>query len=331
MDDSRLFYKTGNLGFPETQTIETETIKDGTFVKKIVDTVLVDHNTKGRRIESICISEFKKNKKADQWPSVPINKITLDNASLVNLVNYLELHKEFLKFDSSTTYRLLTGVEQLSELNTIELDSLVQLVKKAAKQDKLKDMVQPDVINNFSAAIQQARYKSAMLEIETMILNTTLSEASYNKWFIDHHWVFGTEYLGTEDGKKIGWASKADIVLRSVDGYQDFIELKLPSAEVLKWDSSHSNWYPSVELSKAIAQVIKYFQETADARMLLAEKEGLAFLKPRARIVIGRHVGWDQAQFDALRRLNSSLQNIQIMTFDHLLQSAGQMVKYYET
>ena len=324
------FIKSGNLGYPEAETVERQTLKDGTFVKKVAQTVIVDHSTQGRRIESLTLDEFKKKTKSEPWPETATTRITLDHDSIKKLLEYLIAHKEFLKLQHTTFYNLITGTHELSELKPSELSALVSLVQTAAKQGKLADIVKPDALQNFNAAIHQAQFKNAIAEISKMLPIESLSEDDYKKWFLTHHWVFGTEYLGPEDGTKIGWAVKGDIVLRSIDGYQDLIELKLPTAEILKYDASHKNWYPSVELSKAVAQVIKYFQETEDARMILAQKEKLPFLKPRARIVIGRTNAWEQDQYDALRRLNASLQNIQIMSYDYLLSIARRMVSYYE-
>ena len=330
MEIPKRFIKAGNLGYPEEEIIEKQVLKDGTFVKKVAQTVIVDHKTQGRRVESLTIDEFRKVKKNEPWPESATSRISLDHDAVRNLLNYLLAHKEFLKLQRSSFCTLLTGTHELSELNPSELSALVSLVQVAAKQGKLAEIIKPEALQNFNAAIHQARYKSAIDQLSQMLSNAALSEDSYKKWFLEHHWVFGTDYLGPEGGTKIGWAVKGDIILRSIDGYQDLVELKLPTAEVLKHDPSHKNWFPYTELSKALAQVIKYFQETEDARMILAQKEKLPFLKPRARIVIGRSNAWEQEQYDALRRLNASLQNIQIMSYDYLLSIAKRMIEYYE-
>lgn len=190
-------------------------------------------------------------------------------------------------------------------------------------------MINFDTINNIAAAIQQTRYKDAVSELK-IVLSNKHDEDSYRKWFLAHSWVFGTEYLKPEHNKQVGWKSKGDIILTSVDGYQDIIELKLPTAKILIYDDSHDNWYPSQELSLTIAQVAKYIHESEDERTTIALKEKLPFLKPRARIVIGRSNDWDENQSHALRRLNAALHSIQIITYDHLLMSALRMIQYYK-
>jgi len=320
----KTYVQSGNVGFPH-----SEILKDGPYVRRIAQSVIVTHKTKGKRVESITIEEYKRRKQSDSWPEEP-KKITLEHEELQKLLNYLIAHKEILKLSTSTTYTLFEGITSLSDLSAEELDKLVQLVRRAAGLGKLKEIMKPELVENLSAALQQARYKESIKQLETMLGNPSLPEDDYKKWFKRHHWVFGTEYAAIENGDKIGWAAKGDIVLRSLDGYQDLVELKLPTANILLEDKSHNNWYPSADLSKAIAQVMKYFQETEDARSMLVTREKLAFLKPRGRIVIGRSETWEQEQFDALRRINDGLHNIQVMTYDQLLARAGQMVQYYE-
>ena len=63
MEIPKRFIKVGNLGYPEEEIIERQILKDGTFVKKVVQTVIVDHKTKGRRLESLTFDEFRKLKK----------------------------------------------------------------------------------------------------------------------------------------------------------------------------------------------------------------------------------------------------------------------------
>ncbi len=322
------FVKSGNLGFPDEQILEKSVLKDGTFVKKVAQITIVDHKTKGRRVESITIDEYRRKKKTDPWPNEP-TRIALSHDALDELVKYLLAQDEFLKLQRSTRYTLLTGATDLSQLRNDEIEALVSLVKNAANSGKLSEVVKLETINNIAAAIQQTRYKDAVNELKTMLSNK-LSEEDYREWFLAHPWVFGTEYLKPESNRQIGWKVKGDIILTSVDGYQDIIELKLPSAKILIYDNSHDNWYPSADLTLTIAQVVKYIHDSEDDRTTIALKEKLPFLKPRARIVIGRSNDWDGKQNDALRRFNSALHSIQIMTYDHLLISASRMIQYYE-
>jgi hypothetical protein len=154
MPQRKTFIKAGKLGFPEQETIETKTLKDGTYVKKVAQTVLVDHKTAGRRVESLTLDEFRKSKKADPWPGSASCRISLDHDSIRNLLNYLLVQKEFLGLQRSTSYTLHTGVNSLSDLQPAELNALVALIQAAARQGKLNEIIKAEAIDNYNAALR---------------------------------------------------------------------------------------------------------------------------------------------------------------------------------
>ena len=65
--------------------------------------------------------------------------------------------------------------------------------------------------------------------------------------------VFGIDYKNhKKDKRKIALFSTADLIMESLDGFVDLIELKRPSAEIMKFDDSHTSYYPSTDLSKVL-------------------------------------------------------------------------------
>lgn len=98
MNIPKRFIKAGNLGYPEEEIIEKQILKDGTFVKKVAQTVIVDHKTQGRRVESLTLDEFRKTKKNEPWPESATSRISLDHDAVRNLLNYLLVYKKFLTF-----------------------------------------------------------------------------------------------------------------------------------------------------------------------------------------------------------------------------------------
>lgn len=95
------------------------------------------------------------------------------------------------------------------------------------------------------------------------------------------------------------------------------IELKLPDVKIVNFDASHKNYYPSAELTKAIAQCMNYVVEIESLSM---NKE--TFFKPRATIIIGssQELSADEKRF--LRLLNANYHNIRIYTYQQLLIKA---------
>lgn len=158
----------------------------------------------------------------------------------------------------------------------------------------------------------------------------TKAEHEYQQWFETHPWVFGTEYVRRIPARTIDLHSQADILLVSVDGFVDVFELKKPSEAPLLFDSSHDTYYPSAELSKSLAQAMHYLRVINENRRALVEDWGELVFRPRAIIVVGRSHDWAEPQKRGWRNLRTSLQNIDLLTFDQVLARAEQLIAQYE-
>jgi hypothetical protein len=279
----KYFKRYGSIGFPEEELLAEEMLHDGKRIKKKAQLIIVHHKTKNVGYK-LNIDEFEVQKDGEliQRKHIPLNESATET-----IFKYLLTKDSFAEIARSSFY---TVVESIAPLDKSTIEQLASLLKRAVQNKQLAKVVSSEVVDNFSAVIRQILYRKAIVELETM-LQENHSEKDYEIWFLENYWVFGTEYVGTDD-VKIGWRTDGDIILTSTDGYQDIIELKLPTKPVMLYDDSHKNWYPSSDLSKAIAQSIKYIQESEDVRMTIQTKEKLPFLKPRARVVIRRSNEW---------------------------------------
>jgi hypothetical protein len=97
---------------------------------------------------------------------------------------------------------------------------------------------------------------------------------------------------------------------------------------VMYYDQSHRNYYFSADVSKAIGQVHRYLDVLHDegAGGLQDHPEIVAY-HPRGIIVIGRSQGWQSDQRRALHGLNSRLNGITVMTYDHLLAQGERLIE----
>ncbi len=320
----KVFIKSGNVGFPQEELLEVETIHDGPRKKKTVQLTVVHHHSGVVRYRlNVKDNELHKDGTVIEKGSISLNEDATDK-----LFRYLLARENFATMAQTTFY---TTVESIAPLDKPTIEQLAKLLRRASRNKQIDNILPADVVTNFAAVVHQMRFNKAVEDIQLM-LREDHNEKEYGDWFLQNPWVFGTEYLATED-VKIGWRTNGDIILTSVDGYQDIVELKLPSETLLLRDESHDNWYPSAALSKAISQATKYIQDSEDVRTTIVTKEGVPFLKPRAKIVIGRSNGWPtdktDKRMDCLRKLNAQLHSIQIMTYDHLLLAAQVMLRYY--
>jgi hypothetical protein len=105
------------------------------------------------------------------------------------------------------------------------------------------------------------------------------------------------------------------------------LEIKKPQLAVIKLDESHKgSWVWSSEVNKAIGQVVNYMDEISTNKLAIEDyirrqyKQELSITKPRAFILIGQKLNDEEKT--GLRKLNSHLQCIEVITYDELLNIA---------
>jgi hypothetical protein len=123
------------------------------------------------------------------------------------------------------------------------------------------------------------------------------------------------------------------------DGYLEIVEIKTPEFPFwkLKEDGSYFRYrnkylVPHIELQCAIAQGENYILEAEkamDSKAWADKHDGIYPIKPKCLIVYGRSKGWGELENVAFRLLNDSLHGINIITFDHLLFRAKQVVELF--
>ena len=188
-----------------------------------------------------------------------------------------------------------------------------------------------DDVNNLFASVKQAKNKQALNEIDSL-LEGDVSEYKLENWIKENDWVFGIEYIRRLDATRIGIHEDADLLVESLDGYADLIELKKASEfPLFNYDSSHDCYYPAAPLSQVIGQTINYLRLMEANQAVLKSEDGLDVLKPRAKVVIGRSSKFrDNKEKVALRTLNDTLHNIEVITYDEIVARAQRIVKNYE-
>lgn len=234
---------------------------------------------------------------------VPRSGWTAVSSEDKELLESMELNREFIQ-------------KVLTTFHTQEAQDLLVAAKK-------------DDVNNLVAAVKQARNKKALIEINSLV-EGDVAENRLQQWIRENDWVFGIEYTRRFETTRIGLHSDTDLLVESLDGFADLIELKQASAELLRYDGSHNCYYPSADLSQVIGQTIHYIRVMEDNRYLLMSEDDMNVLKPRAKVVIGRSSKLNDNEKSALRTLNDTLHNIEILTYDEIKQRAERIVANYE-
>lgn len=269
----------------------------------------------------------------------------LSSVSIINKEERYETNR-FIELDDDIK-------ETLKRLSFKEEDILKAAILRIREFPKLEAAISTlndNEVQNLHAAIRQTRHKNALtnlsilLELEEngVLLDEIKKmpdlaeyvagqpEKVFQNWIEQNLWALGVDYIGKHDSRKIGISSESDLIMQTIDGYIDIIELKRPKAVILKHDDSHNCYFPNKELSMVLGQSMHYLKIVDTYKLVLEKENDYQILRPRIRVIIGRSSKFTKFENDALRMLNSSLNHISIMSYDHLFESAHKLVSYYD-
>lgn len=158
---------------------------------------------------------------------------------------------------------------------------------------------------------------------------------SWQKFILNNNWMFGATYLDPLDRMKINiQGSMPDFLYPTADGFADVLEIKLPTDEVIVEDERHiGSWKWSPESNTAIGQVTNYIVDIDRLRNEIEKaikvntNRNVLLLRPRAYILTGDSKKWLPAKKEALRRLNSILHSIEVITYRDLYLRAQRIVE----
>jgi len=284
----------------------------------------------------------------------------IDSLGFIDFSNksYFNLHDADIKKQKQFW---LNNTEVLQYIERFDSNLLRKIFEKIQDKEKLEiilDSLSSVEIEHLEASIKQSTYKTALEDLKSMIgfeqdktksiveevknserLNKYSAgqpEKVFQNWIEANLWIFGIEYY-----KKHNWriidstpneSSEADLVMETMDGYIDLIELKRPrtkSDKILSYDSDHKSFFPARDLSLALGQCLHYLKKLDEQKSTVETKNSTKVLRPRIKLIIGRSADFDSQEYDALRMINSNLSHVQIITYDDLVKNGELILSYY--
>jgi len=241
----------------------------------------------------------------------------------------------------------------LDQLKESDLETILKLLEKFESQEKIKGLL--DSLSELEIENLHGAYHHKLITEEIAILEELIElelagnittdikskahllkyaagqpEKIFQNWIESNLWVFGVEYIKQHDARKIALFSEGDLLMESVDGYLDLIELKRPKHTLLKFDNSHKCYYPHPDLSQVIGQSLFYLQKLAEYKLNLEREYEVKVIMPRIKVVIGNNVSFGEEEKDCLRMLNSNLNSIQLITYNDLVNFGKLILATYE-
>ena len=217
---------------------------------------------------------------------------------------------------------------------------------KDLKREKKLLRSQIEDLENLKNASNILFYHQGIADFEKRLNDSkgfpeTRGKKSWQNWIYTNNWLFGAHYQAPIEKQRIGFRSIPDFLFPTIDGFIDILEIKLPTAEVIRPDTSHPGSYMwSPKASEAIGQVVNYLHEIELHQLEISQKIereyeeqlGKIFsIKPRALILIGNKDGWGPYEIEALRKLNYSLHGIEVLTYTDLYARGKQTIEMYSS
>lgn len=309
-----------NLGFSDI------VLHDGDRVRVVLKAVLVRRPDNSPHSIQLTLDRYVRASVHVEWPVTPSQHIPWGETAFEPAFAHMAAWRQALPIGQTTRY-----VTVLLDGERPDARGILNLLQGFRRNPRaflpVMRLLSSDDSDALQAASNLARMRRSRQELVALI-DQEPAERDLQRWFEEHPWIFGSEYVGREERRQFAIDAEGDFLLRSADDFIDLFELKKPSAPVLRWDASHNAWVPTRDLAEAIGQALKYAEALDDNKFILRERFDLPVVYPRVRVVIGRSSAWDDQQRSALRRLNAHLSGIEILTFDQVLARADVMIAH---
>lgn len=259
----------------------------------------------------------------------PKSEFTLVDSEFRSLVDFISVNYEPIK---SGARRYITIDDSLTSENVAQIKALF---RSPNKQDLLEFLIKNDVVpQQLLRDIEYQKRVEAIAEYEHMLANDCV-EADWQRWFTNNCWVLGSEFVRILDERAIDTDNIADYLVEAYDGFLDIIEIKRPGGAIAFWSATldHNNYVPSQALVRAITQATSYVhavETEINSVKFLERVGGILTVKPRCVLVFGRSKDWNADQKRSFRILNANYHSLSIMTYDHVLARAKQLLSLPE-
>jgi hypothetical protein len=282
-------------------------------------------------------------------------KATPETITLRASVNLGECHENY--------WKLVSYLKNMADLDVP--DESFSLKKKSQEQitdafSKLDPALTKDIVKRLAEGItftaedlnQILRRKEQLMEFETDLVWHSNDEAHWQEFFHNNKWIFGYglnyvildvsghPYVGGKDLEGKGGQNPDFLgITQGNVKFSVIVEIKTPDTELLRGDKEIRSgaWSLSKELTDAVAQLQANTDEWnvggARARQNQPKLEGIQTVTPKGIVVIGSLSQFEniQSKVCTFERFRRSLSNVEIITFDELLERARYIVEQQPT
>lgn len=269
-------------------------------------------------------------------------RIQLDSAQTKFLHENLVDHYAVSKTGVGNGKRfIVSGVKDIENIifaDTSNKKALAERVINEISDTEAEEIILSDkkLIKGFFSSLPQLRLN--ILENLKTQLESKLSgnEKDIQKWIDENKkircMIFGLEFIDYK--REVSFGNSRFDVLTEQSGLEHvIIEMKSPSADLfdvvtkLTSNGKKDEYIISPDLSEAIPQVIKYFDEYKRENEETFKKNGVSKKKiSKAIIIIGKNKKDDPIWQEHFNGLRHRLSGIEILTYDHLIEKMSNQI-----
>lgn len=233
--------------------------------------------------------------------------------------------------------RLLASLkpEMMTDLNQKDIEKILDFVTEILSSRYATSYNQHKLFGMTKSKFDGVALEKLVEEFE-QLMDQKVSEKEWGKFikrnlsFIFRHYIQVIPELNVITAG----ARKVDFGAIDAFHYMDIIEIKKPETSLLSLDKSHDNYFLHAETVKAITQAEKYLYNAERKGSDLVEDIKNIYgievkvTRPKTILIIGntKLLKTDKERED-FRINRQSLKNIEIITYDELLQSLKNQIK----
>lgn len=219
-------------------------------------------------------------------------------------------------------------------------DNKSKLDKSLKRNKRLKhlyDNLQQQISQtlDYSRIAKLPQFKESLIQFEKLV-SEKKNEGTYQKYLArpENMWILGSEYISINRHKQAGTEGWPDFVPQRFDGFHDVIEFKRPNHKLFVKVGAHLRM--SKDLKDGLSQVIDYLElydrkpSGDDDIVSISDK-----YRPNGFLIIGLLSDYaknERKEIEyCLKRHNSFLHRITILSYDLLIDRAKSLLAHWES
>lgn len=178
-------------------------------------------------------------------------------------------------------------------------------------------------------AAELRRRQAGLTALRRVVDNPDSSEADIHTALKSELWIFGGEFVGEAQQRRLTQGDEVDVPLLRPDGSLCVVELKKAMVPIIK--RQLGTWVPNAEVNNAIGQAVTYLINLDENRRGVLDEFGIDTRRANAIVLIGHHAMHPDLAprviSEALRVRNSHWNRVEVLTYPDLLDAAARSLK----